>query len=120
MRKADFQARIKKIEIANKVLAEGWQQSIRVILDEIELSDDNLLELRQFKPNEPVYVIITAVQPTLFDVTAPRPRNEGGRKPVESQELAQDDMEESEDFLTFIDEDRDGPPAGKVVKEFKI
>lgn len=35
MRKADFQARIKKIEIVNKVLADGWAQSIRVNLDEI-------------------------------------------------------------------------------------
>lgn len=67
MRKADFKANIKKIEIANKVLAEGWDQSIRVILDNIELTNENLLELRHFKPNEPVMVIITPVQPGLFD-----------------------------------------------------
>ena len=47
MRIADFQARIKKIEIANKVLADGWAQTIRVQLDEIELTNENLLELRQ-------------------------------------------------------------------------
>jgi hypothetical protein len=120
MRKADFQARIKKIEIVNKVLADGWAQAIRVQLDEIELTNENLLELRQFRPNEPVTVIIKAIQPTLFEAAASRVLNEDRRKSAESQELARDDMEESENFLTFIDEDKDGPPAGKVVKEFKI
>ncbi|WP_066639224.1 hypothetical protein [Desulfolucanica intricata] len=67
MRKADFKARIKKIEIVNKVLAEDWEQSIKVILDEIELNDENLLELRQFKPNEVVSVEIKPVQISLFD-----------------------------------------------------
>jgi hypothetical protein len=46
MRKADFTARIKKIEIVNRVLTDGWAQSIRVILEDIELTDDNLLELK--------------------------------------------------------------------------
>lgn len=48
MRKADFQARIKRIEITNKATADSWHQAIRVILDEIELTDENLLDI----PNE--------------------------------------------------------------------
>jgi len=52
LRKADFKARIKKIEIVNRVLTDGWAQSIRVILEDIELSNENLLELKQFRPNE--------------------------------------------------------------------
>lgn len=67
MNKADFTARIKKIEILNKYTAESWKQSIRVILDEIELSNENLLELRQFSPNEEVLVVLSSVQRGLFD-----------------------------------------------------
>ncbi|KJS18260.1 MAG: hypothetical protein VR69_01505 [Peptococcaceae bacterium BRH_c4b] len=60
-KKADFQARIKRIEITNKVLKGGWRQAIRVVLDDIALTNENLLELRQFKPNENVDVIIRPV-----------------------------------------------------------
>ncbi|MDO7787890.1 hypothetical protein [Desulforamulus aquiferis] len=67
MRKADFKARVKKIEIANRTLTDGWAQAIRLILDDIELTDENLLELKQFKPNEPVMVLITPVQVTLAE-----------------------------------------------------
>lgn len=69
MRQADFKSRIKKIEIANRTLSDGWAQSIRVILDDIELSDENLLELKQFRTNEPVLVVITPVQVSLADCT---------------------------------------------------
>lgn len=61
-RKADFKARVKKIEIANRVLAGGWDQSIRIVLGDIELTNQNLLEVKQFKPNEDVLVEITPVQ----------------------------------------------------------
>lgn len=67
MRKADFTARIKKIEIVNRVLTDGWHQSIRVILEEIDLSDSNLLELKQFRPSEQVLVELSPVQVNLFD-----------------------------------------------------
>lgn len=70
MSQADFTARIKKIEILNKYTAESWKQSIRVILDEIELSDENLLELRQFSPNEEVQVVLSSLQRGLFDEMA--------------------------------------------------
>jgi hypothetical protein len=66
MRKADLQARIKKIEIVNRVLSEGWAQSIRVILEDIDLSNENLLELKQFRPNENVVVEITPLQASFF------------------------------------------------------
>ena len=67
MRKADFKAKIKKIEIANRTLSDTWEQAIRVQLGEIELTNENLLELKQFRPNEPVQVIITPLQVTLAD-----------------------------------------------------
>ncbi len=62
MKRADFEARIKRIEITNKSQKDGWRQTIRVVLDDIALSNENLLELRQFKPNEDVTVIIRPVQ----------------------------------------------------------
>lgn len=114
MRKADFQARIKKIEIVNKVLADGWAQAIRVQLDDIELTNENLLELRQFRPNEQVNVNIEPVQMNLFDMQAHR-SGEGTQKPRREQAL---DDAESEEFLSFVEEEQ--APAGKVVREFKV
>ncbi|TEB12151.1 hypothetical protein Psfp_03784 [Pelotomaculum sp. FP] len=70
MRKADFTARVKKIEIVNRVLSDGWSQSIRVILEDIELTGENLLELKQFKPNEQVLVELSPVQVSLRDFDA--------------------------------------------------
>lgn len=67
MRQADFRARIKKIEIANRTLSDGWTQAIRVLLDDIELTNENLLELKQFRPNEPIMVQITPLQITLSE-----------------------------------------------------
>lgn len=68
MRKADFKARIKKIEIVNRSLSDGWSQSIRVILEDIDLTNENLLELKQFMPNENVLVEIAPIQPSFFDL----------------------------------------------------
>ncbi|MGB9920957.1 MAG: hypothetical protein ACPLPT_09600 [Moorellales bacterium] len=62
MRKADFEARIRKIEIVNRALADRFVQTLRVVLDEVELSNGNLLEIRQFRPNEVVHVEITPAQ----------------------------------------------------------
>ncbi len=99
MRKADFQARIKKIEIVNKVLADGWAQSIRVNLGDIELTNENLLELRQFRPNEPVSVIIEPVELNLLDIAS---------------------RGEDENYLTFTEEEGSEPSPSKVVREFKL
>ncbi|TYO94881.1 hypothetical protein [Desulfallas thermosapovorans] len=116
MRKADFQARIKKIEIVNKVLADGWAQAIRVQLDDIELTNENLLELRQFRPNEQVNVNIEPVQLNLFDMQAHRSGE--GDKPFKKREQALDGAEDDEEFLSFVEDDQ--TPAGKVVREFKV
>lgn len=122
MRKADFQARIKKIEIANKVLTDSWSQTIRVILDEIDLTNENLLELRQFRPNEPVNIIIKPAELTIFDIQAPPARIQAKPKAAQNQELADKEPPEEDDrFLTLTEEDPDdGEPTGTVVREFKI
>ena len=67
MRQADLKARVRKIEIVNKALADSWTQTIRVQLDDIELTNENLLELKQFYPNEQVLVVITPIQVSLLD-----------------------------------------------------
>lgn len=70
MRKADFKAKIKKIEITNRTLSDTWEQAIRVQLGEIQLTNENLLELKQFRPNEPVQVVITPLKVALTDAQA--------------------------------------------------
>ncbi|KAF1084943.1 hypothetical protein SPSYN_01079 [Sporotomaculum syntrophicum] len=99
MSQADFQARIKKIEIVNKVLTDSWAQSIRVSLEDIELTNDNLLELRRFRPNETVDVVLKSVQPDLFELAAKR---RGGAVNLE-------DGEDNEELVTFTEEDAGQP-----------
>lgn len=116
---ADFRARIKKIEIVNKVLADGWAQAIRVQLDDIELTNDNLLELRQFRPNESVDVVIKSVQPNLFEF-ATQDQNKAQTGTAPNRDPALDDTTDDEEFLAFTEEDEDKPVPGKVVHEFKV
>lgn len=122
MRKADFQARIKKIEIVNKVLNDGWAQTIRVQLDDIDLTNENLLELRQFRPNEQVKVIIEPVQLTLFDTVEARAQSKTRSVTAPTQKPALDNT--AEDYLVFteeaVDQSVEEPPPGKVVREFKV
>jgi hypothetical protein len=99
MRKADFTAKVKKIEIVNRVLTNGWAQSIRVILEDIELSDENLLELKQFRPNEQVMVELCPVQVNLFDLNAPKETDDN-----------------NEEFIHFSEDEEPGPE--KVKKEW--
>lgn len=92
-RKADFQAHLKKIEIVNKTTGENWFQSIRIILEDIELNDDNLVELRQFRPNELIFTTLESIQPTFFDQAGqvsqpngatPAPGLRPGKQPMRS------------------------------------
>ena len=104
-RKADFYAHIKKIEIVNKVQGDNWFQSIRIILEDIELNDDNLVELRQFKPNELIFTTLESIQ------------DPGKGKPPGSPDLSRDDAED-EPLLTF--EEGDGSVDGVVLKQFSF
>lgn len=117
MRQADFRAQIKKIEIANKTLADSWSQTIRIILDEIELTDENLLELKQFRPNEPISVVITPVQVSLTDCTTDK-KHLALVKPGN----AIDDEEEQDDGYAFelVEGDLPEPAPGMVAKEWKF
>ena len=114
MRKADFTAKIKKIEIVSWVLTDGWAQSIRAILEDIELSDENLLELKQFRPNEQVMVELSPVQVSLFDVKKQQVAGASGQN---GQELLGDAGEE-EEFISFIEDEEQSDE--KVRKEWSF
>ncbi|ABO49050.1 hypothetical protein Dred_0505 [Desulforamulus reducens MI-1] len=109
MRQADFKARIKKIEIANRTLTDGWAQAIRVLLDDIELTDENLLELKQFRPNEPVMVQINPVQVSLLDK-------------VPAAAKTEDSLDEPEDggLFQFIEGEPEDLPPEAVSKEWNF
>jgi hypothetical protein len=116
MRKADFRARVKKIEIVNRVLTDGWAQSIRVTLEDIELTNENLLEIKQFRPNEQVLVELSPVQVSLFDAKMQKP---GEGSPGQSGQELLGDAGEEEEFLNFVE----GEPEVEnenVVKEWNF
>lgn len=111
MRKADLIARIKKIEIVNRVLSDSWDQSIRVILEDIDLTNENLLELKQFRPNENVVVEITPVQTSFFSPNA--------SKNSQEERLENSDELNSEDEISFsFAEEEEPEDNGTLVKEW--
>lgn len=117
MRKADFKARIKKIEIVNRVLNDGWSQSIRVILEDIDLTNENLLELKQFMPNEDVVVEITPVQPSLFDLKSKN------HTPEDSHENSLDNSDPSnneEELAISFAEEEDAEDTGILVQKWNF
>lgn len=117
MRKADFKARVKKIEIVNRVLTDGWAQSIRVTLEDIELTNGNLLELKQFKPNEQVLVELSPVQVNLFDFDTKR--QAVGTAAQNSQELS-GAAEEEEAFISFVEGEEPLRENEQVEKEWRF
>jgi cAMP phosphodiesterase len=116
MRKADFRARVKKIEIVNRVLTDGWAQSIRVTLEDIELTNENLLEIKQFRPNEQVLVELSPVQVSLFDTNKSQL---GDGKPGQNSQELLNDVSDEEEFLNFVDEEPDKENEN-VVKEWNF
>lgn len=120
MRKADFTARVKKIEIVNRVLSDGWAQSIRVILEDIELTGENLLELKQFKPNEQVLVELSPVQVNLLDFDAKKQAVANTEQ--KSQELLGSDSlcVEEKEFMDLTEGDEPLGVHEKVEKEWKF
>lgn len=59
MPKADFRARIRRIEIENRVKNRRFHQSLKIVLDEGEMSDGTLAALRHLGPGQPVRVRIS-------------------------------------------------------------
>jgi hypothetical protein len=116
MRKADFRARVKKIEIVNRVLTDGWAQSIRVTLEDIELTNENLLEIKQFRPNEQVLVELSPVQVSLFDTSL---HQDGAGAPMQCGQELLDTAVEEEEFLNFVEGEQEAENEN-VVKEWNF
>ncbi|TEB06496.1 hypothetical protein Psch_00028 [Pelotomaculum schinkii] len=120
MRKADFTARVKKIEIVNRVLSDGWAQSIRVVLEDIELTDENLLELKQFKPNEQVLVELSPAQVNLLDFDAKK-QAAVSTEPGSQELLGNSSMDvEEKEFMNFMEGDEPLGGNERVEKEWKF
>ncbi|SFE59402.1 hypothetical protein SAMN05192532_102498 [Alteribacillus iranensis] len=95
-----FQASIKKIEIVNKTVKKEWHQSVRVILEDIELNNDNFLALRKFRPDEVVQVTMDAFK----------------RKPSPANVAAEIMGEE----LPGVEEERELDETDIIEREFKL
>ncbi len=63
-------AKVKKINLDNKVIGDDWKQSITIMLGDIELTDANLIALRKFRPNEEVLVNLKTVQLVMGELEA--------------------------------------------------
>lgn len=117
---SQLKAAIKKIEIVNKATKEEWQQSIRVILGEIELNNENLIALRQFRPDEFVHVSIDAAQLSLEDLKQSQTTKK--MQKVTESILGEDSIvTKTEDDAFFIQEGEVPLAEGEVVvEEFKF
>ncbi|SET58491.1 hypothetical protein SAMN05660297_02829 [Natronincola peptidivorans] len=101
-------AKIKKIDISNKVFSDNWNQSISIILSDIELNDENLVAVRKFRPNEEIYVAFESLQLSMMD-----PLEKDVSEVLEEEEVPQED-------LFVMDYDQELLEGDKVVKKFEL
>ena len=124
-------AKVKKIDITNKVSADNWTQTITITLSDIELNDENLIAIRKFRPNEEVKVHLEALQLSLEEI-AERERlrklypNHGEICPVNHPKESisvEDDIEEAtidneDEDLFDLDYDESLLNTEKILKNF--
>lgn len=109
MGESKLTASIKKIEIVNKTKKDEWQQSVRIILGDIELNNESFLALRKFRPDEMVHVSIDTAQMSLL------PKEEN------SEAFGEDEWEEeSEDLFTMEEGEETLKIGERVSQEFLI
>jgi len=129
MRDTTIIAKIKKIDIKNKVVGENWHQSISILLDDIELTNENLIAIRQFRPDEDIRVKLNRLQMT-FEEVEERKRLKRFftgkvKSAAETKEVEKEDKEEieyidndpEEEFFTLTYDD-EIPDTDKVLKTF--
>lgn len=110
MGESKLTASIKKIEIVNKTKKDEWQQSVRIILGDIELNNESFLALRKFRPDEMVHVAIDTAQMSLL------PKEE-----EDSEAFGEDEWEEeSEDLFTMEEGEETLRSGERVSQEFLI
>ena len=125
-------AKVKKIDITNKVAAENWTQTITITLSDIELNDENLIAIRKFRPNEEVKVHLQSLQLSMEEIA----ERENLRKlypisgelcpvkhPTEKENAEEEDIEEvtiddEDEDLFDLDYDENLPDTDKILKTF--
>ncbi|MDW7672571.1 MAG: hypothetical protein SCK57_14385 [Bacillota bacterium] len=117
-------SKVKKIDIQNRVTGKDWKQSITVTMGDIELQNENLIAIRQFRPNEEVLVNLKSLQLSLGDLPTDQKRVFLGRDtdvaPVAEQEIRKpEDQEGSEpaDYVLSEPVVREGSPIEVKVFE---
>ena len=112
MGKSKIKASVKKIEIVNRVVGESWDQSIRIILGDIELNDENLIELKKFRPNEAVNVCFESQQMNLLEL------EEKQTKKSDKEDLSVNHEEELQTEEVCFIEDCEEANSKYILKEF--
>jgi len=130
-------AKVKKIDITNKVASENWTQTITITLSDIELNDENLIAIRKFRPNEEVKVHLESLQLSIDEIA----EREALRKlystsgqicpvnhssvngHVEDEDIEDEDIEEvtmddEDEDLFDLDYDENLPDTDKILKTF--
>lgn len=125
-------AKIKKIDITNKVAAENWTQTITITLSDIELNDDNLIAIRKFRPNEEVKVHLQSLQLSMEEILEREKLRklyptQGEICPVnhttvgenaEVEDIEEVNIDEEDEDLFDLDYDENLPDTDKILKTF--
>ncbi len=125
-------AKVKKIDITNKVSAESWSQTITITLSDIELNDENLISIRKFRPNEDVKVHLESLQLSIEEVAEIEnlrklyptsgeicPVNHSSKNVnTEDEDIEEVTLDDEDDTLFDLDYDENLPDTDKVIKNF--
>ena len=71
MSKSQLIAKIKRMDVTNKIQRKCWKQMIGITLGEIAMNDENLLAVRKFRPDQEVLVTLS---PVMQDMAEERDR----------------------------------------------
>jgi len=119
-------AKIKKIDITNKVAAENWSQTITITLSDIELNDENLIAIRKFRPHEDVKVHLQSLQLSMEEVTQRQKLKElypthgeicSINQPIKDEDIEEVTFEEDENLFELNYEEI-VPDTDKILKTF--
>lgn len=132
-------AKIKKIDINNKVLKGKWEQTISITLSDITVNDTDLISLADYKPNEEILVSLEKLQISIDDIERPKRLRQGiiEEETEEKDSLQNDkqnhhqkedglvhlndiDEEEDEEFFAVeeIEEGEELPEGDRILKTF--
>ena len=125
-------AKVKKIDITNKVAAENWTQTITITLSDIELNDENLIAIRKFRPNEEVKVHLESLQLSIEEISEREnlrklyptsgqicPINHStDNQNIENEDIEEVTIDDEDEDLFDLDYDENLPDTDKILKTF--